>query len=40
MTNPRLEIDYVTRADADRAFADARWVHERVSTVVRPSPIP
>ena len=30
-----IPSEFYTRADAERAFEDARWVHERVSTVVR-----
>ena len=30
-----IPSEFYTKADAERAFDDARWVHERVSTVVR-----
>lgn len=32
--------EFYTKADADRAFEDARWVHGRVSSVVRPAGTP
>lgn len=32
-----IPSEFYTRADAERAFEDARWVHERVSTVVGPA---
>jgi hypothetical protein len=31
-----IPSEFYTEADAERAFEDARWVHERVSSVVRP----
>ena len=30
-----IPSEFYTKADAERAFDDARWVHERVSTIVR-----
>ena len=33
-----IPSEFYTKADAERAFDDARWVHERVSTVVGPQP--
>jgi hypothetical protein len=31
-----IPSEFYTRADAQRAFEDASWVHERVSSVVKP----
>jgi HEPN domain-containing protein len=32
-----IPSEFYTRADVERAFDDARWVHERVSMVVTPA---
>jgi HEPN domain-containing protein len=32
----QVPSEFYDRADAERAFEDARWIHERVASVVKP----